>query len=119
MNSSGYIYVFGYARFGKVDIQPLIFWLQSRHDNIWLATIANNTLIFCTDSELLYEVDIRFIDLGIVENKGVALGNSRISLSVLEISLEIHLLPVWWPPFAFPVPRKYSTELIHVSLTWA
>jgi len=83
--------------------------------------MANNTFTFCTHSrpKLLYEVDIRFIDLGIVKNIGVSLGISRISLSVHEISLEIHLLPVWWPPFPFPVPRKYSTDLVHVLLTWA
>jgi len=84
---------------------------------MWRAAMANNTFKFCTHSKLLYKVDIRFIDLGIVENIGVALGISRISLSLPEISLEIHLLPVWWPPF--PIPRNYSTDLILVVLTWA
>jgi len=33
--------------------------------------MANNTFQFCTHSKLLYEVDIQFMDLGIVENIGI------------------------------------------------
>ena len=51
----------------------------------------------------VYKVGIMFIVSGMLENIGVVIGIFEISLYVPEISLVMHLLPVRWPPFLFPV----------------
>ena len=62
--------------------------------------------------ESVYKVGIMFIVSGILENIGVVVGIFEIYLYVPKISLVLHLLPVRWPPFLFPVLISQCKRLI-------